>query len=124
MSFTRSLSVKGDLEEIINEEARATSLVLLRDVVISTPVDTGRARGNWQVDLFRFADGEVDLLDRGGSIAIQRGAARINDARAVKYPTITLSNNLPYIGKLNQGSSTQAPKMFVESAIIRAVNRN
>ena len=123
MSFERSLSIAGDFEDIINEEVRATALILLRDVVLSTPVDTGRARGNWLVDVNSFRMETLEVQDKSGGQTIQQGATKIGEARAQKYPTITLSNNLPYISRLNQGWSQQAPKMFVESAIIRVANR-
>lgn len=123
MSFERSLSIASDLEDIINEEVRATSLVLLRDVVIATPVDTGRARGNWVIGVTTPVIEQFDNFDKTGGETIRRGATRIGDARAIKYPTINLTNSLPYVTRLNQGWSQQAPAMFVESAIIRAVNR-
>jgi hypothetical protein len=48
--------------------------------------------------------------------------ATINTVINEKYPTITVSNNLPYIEKLNDGYSLQAPKKFVEIEIDRVAN--
>lgn len=128
MSFERSLSIAGDFEDIINEEVRATGFLIWRDVSIGTPVDTGRAKGEWRVSLEtpNFSEtGDLDETPKG-----QVSGSRSNDAlsvigraRSIKYPTLYISNPLPYISRLNQGWSDQAPSMFVESAIIRVVNR-
>lgn len=121
--FARSLSVSGDLEEAVNEEARATAFTLLRDVVIATPVDEGRARGNWQVGTAGYKGGEVSTLDIAGGQTINKGKKDIDSAKAITYPTIYITNNLPYIGRLNDGWSQQAPKKFVDSAVKRAAKR-
>lgn len=113
---------KHALDSEINKEIRALALNILSGVTLSTPVDTGRARGNWQVGITHAETGTLDTSDKGGALTIRVGASKIGGAKTIPYPAIYISNNLPYIGRLNQGSSTQAPKFFVESAIKRAVN--
>jgi len=83
--------------------------------VLATPVDTGRARGNWLVGLNFPVEAEAESEDRGGGSTIAAGNADIARARAVD--DIWLSNNLPYITKLNEGSSFQAPVGFVEDVV-------
>lgn len=121
MAFERSLSVAGDIEEVINQEARALSINLLNGLTLVTPVDTGRARGNWYVSATSKSNRTIDQF-RKARQAISEGLATIHTVINEKYPSITLSNNLPYIEKLNDGHSQQAPSKFVEKEIDRVVN--
>jgi hypothetical protein len=57
------------------------------DLLRETPVDTGQARGGWQMDLV------------GGQQHIQ--------------------NAVPYIDKLNNGHSKQAPAGFIDAIVDR-----
>lgn len=120
MAFERSLSVLDDLQEEINQETRATALNLLRGLIRLTPVDTGRAKGNWFVGV-NIPKREVNP-ERRQAQALADGSTNIATARAIAYPEIIVSNNLPYIERLNNGHSMQAPKMFVETEITRVAN--
>jgi hypothetical protein len=82
---------------------------------MATPVDTGRARSNWQVAINGPATGESERADPSGQIAIAMGRAVI--ATAKEGQAIHITNNLPYIAALNDGSSAQAPKNFVQEAV-------
>jgi hypothetical protein len=81
-----------------------------QQLVLATPVRTGRARSNW-IASFNIPSDEV------------RGPLEVSAALSQNMPTIAtaklgdiiyLSNNLPYIGSLNDGSSAQAPAGFVQ----------
>lgn len=99
-------------------------------VVYGTPVDTSRARVNWQPAighvptgvLFPYPD-KPPAPDYGG-----REAVRAIVATAKAYPGgsyIAVVNNAPYIQKLNNGWSAQAPAAFVQQAVmvgIRSLN--
>lgn len=119
MSFAKSLQVGDYIADEINKEARALGINLLNGLTRVTPVDTGRARGNWFVSI----DTPNRTIDdfRKARQAITEGLATINDVVNGKYRSIIISNNLPYIEELNRGTSTQAPKKFVESEIDRVV---
>lgn len=101
-------------------------LEILSRVVLSTPVDTGRARGNWQTDIGSIPSGELSRLDPSGAQAISDGTTTISGAPA--FPLIHIANNLPYIGALNYGKppgqqhSKQAPLQFVELAVQGTLN--
>ncbi len=105
----------ADIDDIVGRVARRIGVDVLRRVVLATPIDTGRARGNWQVDLEAIPQGELDRLDKGGATVINVGMGVISSAKP--YQQITIVNNVPYIGKLNDGHSRQAPAGFVENAI-------
>lgn len=47
MPFEKSMSISVDLEDEINEETRLVSFALLARLMVVSPVDTGRFRGNW-----------------------------------------------------------------------------
>ena len=77
----------------------------------------GRARGNWQSTIGSPATGETGKLDESGSptqAATEQVAERIQ-AGQVSY----IANNVPYIERLNDGWSTQAPAAFVQTNIQR-----
>ena len=98
------------------------SLEVLRRLVMRTPVDTGAARANWQVELGVIPSGHVNATDRSGSPTISRGSSII--ARLRVGQTVYIVNNLPYIIPLEYGGypigpktvggfSRQAPRGFV-----------
>lgn len=84
-------------------------------LVPATPVDTGFARGNWRPTLNSPAEVPVTFNDPTGEgttarIAVVARRYRVGD-------TIFIRNNAPYIVRLNEGSSPQAPAGFVQDAI-------
>ncbi len=112
-----SVPLGDELEAIVNGDARATSLNLLAGLIKTTPVDTGRAKGNWFVSTGTPNRSKDD--GRRAGQALSQGRAVIISAEDEKYPIITISNNLPYIQRLNDEWSEQAPKKFVEAEIQR-----
>lgn len=97
--------------EAHNKITRVATLELFSGVIKATPVDTGRARGNWQTSPGSPAVGETERLDKSGSEAIAEVEAKTPEgAGQVTY----LSNNLPYIMELEEGSSKQAPEGMVK----------
>lgn len=85
---------------------RRVGLDLLDRIIRRTPVDTGRARGNWQVSLGSPAGGVLEVNDKGGQDARRRGKAVLDAYVAFggnPYTVIWLSNNLPYVVVLEEG---------------------
>lgn len=91
----------------IHRATRKLALEALRRVVLKTPVDTGRARGNWQTTIDRPATGTQETTDPSGGQTISEGSNVIGQAPI--FRPIVLTNNLPYIERLEDGSSQQAP---------------
>lgn len=121
-AFSRRIRRIGrNVERRADEVVRETALVVDQAVVLATPVDTGRARGNWQVGIDTAVTDARDVLDPSGAGTIAEGAARVAGRRSGQ--TIFISNNVPYIGRLNEGSSSQAPAMFVEQAVAAGVDK-
>lgn len=101
--------------ERVSLATRALSLHALTGLVMRTPVDTGRARGNWQVSIASPRDGETGVLDKGGAQAVAQGAGVIAGQRG--FQQVVIQNNVPYIERLNDGHSQQAPAGYVEGTL-------
>lgn len=124
--FARRMRQLGrNVEENAPRATRRVALAVLQTVVTSTPVDTGRARSNWVVsssgvprrsERDAFSPGEGgSTAEQNSEVAISVGGQEIDRYRG--QVGITISNNLPYIEALNDGSSAQAPAGFVETAV-------
>tara|TARA_R110000850_G_scaffold137012_1_gene258205 strand:- start:541 stop:915 length:375 start_codon:yes stop_codon:yes gene_type:complete len=120
MSFAKSLSIADEINAEVGREARALGINLLNGLTRVTPVDTGRARGNWFVGINK-SNRSIDQ-ERKAAQAIIDGVSDITSSKFLNYPTIVISSNLAYIERLNDGYSDQAPKKFVEKEIDRVIN--
>lgn len=92
---------------------RKTCFGISNEVISNTPVDTSRAKNNWFPDINKFSSETTEATNKQGSITLATNATpklKIGD-------TFTLSNNLPYIVKLEYGWSKQKPNGFVAIAI-------
>jgi hypothetical protein len=56
--------------------------------------------------------------EANAAAAIEQAAAVIEGYDIDKNRSIHISNNLPYIGPLNDGHSKQAPAAFVQMAVM------
>lgn len=91
---------------------------IFADIVEQTPVDTGRAMNNWNISV-GTVDGSVteEGGSPGGIQSAKEGIAAASLAGLHPFSTVWISNSLPYIVFLNEGSSDQAPSGFVERSI-------
>ena len=115
--FARRIRVLADgIPDRANELKIRTALAINQTVIFATPVDTGRARANWQVGV-DFSIQEVrEAEDILGERTLSEAESRARSARLGQ--DIIIVNNVDYITFLNQGSSAQAPAGFVEMAIL------
>ena len=74
----------------VDRKLRGISLSLFNSIILKTPVDTGRARGNWQIDT---------------SQSKTAGLVRI-------------TNNVPYIVILEYGDKNRKPVAMVRTSIL------
>lgn len=100
-------------------QARAVALELIESLYEATPVDTGFAQSNWVADtsLNQGIYGSKNAIDSGEYIA---SLAIISTWNPEANPNMFISNSVPYISKLNDGWSAQAPAGFIEEAVARA----
>lgn len=99
-----------------NQIIRLVALEALKNVVLATPVDTGRARSNWFIGIDSPVEDETDDTDYQSNLATESKKL----LSPVGSNIIWLTNNLPYIVRLNEGWSEQAPEGFVEKSVVAA----
>jgi hypothetical protein len=105
-------SAVGDFRDAIALEA-------LRGVVLLTPVDTGRLRGNWQTTISAPAEGEIDAIDKSGGPTIANGAAVIAGAKSRPFEPIWLHDGLDYAVFVNDGTPNVPAVHMVEQTVSR-----
>ncbi len=99
------------------------------NLIEDTPVDLGWARANWIPSIGPPPSGPVGEADVGdpdvgaARSAQQDGISRIAVGYRLSQGNVSITNNVPYIRRLNEGSSAQAPAAFVQSAIARALDK-
>ena len=122
MPWQRRLSalVRQDVTNRLEQAMRKVLIDTDQSVVQMTPVDTGRARGNWTAGINSASSGGGGL-DPSGSATI----ARLNSAaQSFKVgDSFVVSNNLPYIERLENGWSDQAPSGMVAVSLARIPRR-
>lgn len=111
---------RGFTERIVRRIVLDATANLTED----TPVDTGWARANWIPSIGAPPSQPTGSpTDVGAARAAQQqGVAAIAVGYTLEQGNVSITNNVPYIRRLNEGSSGQAPAMFVQSAIARALN--
>jgi len=122
VSFSVSLNgliekTKGDVDRVV----RRATLKVFRSVILKSPVDTGRFKGNWNVSygvpIYTY-DARLNKAPLGTLGGF--GEAEASKAEALPVGGITyIANGLPYAGRLEDGySRTQAPFGMVGLTVI------
>ena len=83
-------------------------------VILRTPVDTGRCRANWSVSVGSMKTNTTTATDPTGQAtkAAAQSAAMSWNGKG----SIFISNNLPYVAKLEYGGYPNPPKHGVKTA--------
>ena len=102
-------------ERRLETAIRKIALDVFSRVIMRSPVDTGRFRGNWQVEIGAVPFGALDLHDKVGRATINKVTAATLNLKAGQ--TIFLVNNLPYARRLEYGWSQQAPAGMVRVTV-------
>lgn len=97
----------GNLDLVV----RKIALEMFHRVIVKSPVDTGRFKGNWQVAIGSIPAGMLELNDKSGTATISRVTAATLALKAGDL--IYLVNNLEYARALEYGHSKQAPAGMV-----------
>ena len=97
------------------KEVRKRVLRAFTEIVLRTPVDTGRARGNWLTGKGYSAGYSENVADQSGATTIQNGANEVASWKPIfsVQNEFWITNNLPYIKFLEDGKSDQAPAGMV-----------
>lgn len=104
-------------EAKIETAIRKIAIDVFAEVIMMSPVDTGRFRGNWQVAIGSMPSGTVELDDKAGTAVLSKAQAQAMGLKAGQ--TIFLVNNLPYAQALEYGLSQQAPGGMIRLTVQR-----
>jgi hypothetical protein len=122
--FIVSLDKWGDqVPRKVGQIQRAISFEVFKNVITGTPVDTGRARASWFINVASPIRAVAPERPAGTAAAAAAEAeslgrfAEVVPDRVTGLETIYITNNLPYIVRLAEGTSHQAPKGWVEQAV-------
>jgi len=114
-----SKRIHGDM----NKFYRQVCIEVLKRIVLRTPVDTGRARGNWQVEISRPASGVLSIEGTSGAMtdfAISKGISKL--AQIPPFSLVHITNNLEYLYYLEyEKRSKQFPEGMVEITLTEMV---
>lgn len=118
-NLLRQFAVKA--EEQVNDLAKGVAIAITDAVAEATPVDTGRARSNWQVSVGAPVDGDIDPYAPGERLGREESEnlAEVMEAARSALSSyqggdIFIVNNATdpesghkYIWELHDGSSNQ-----------------
>lgn len=97
----------GVVEEQLSQRVRIIAIALLNEIVLRSPVDTGRFRGNNIVSVGAPVYTSTVNVDPTGAATLQAGVRVVTGLEP--YTQVFIQNNLPYAGPLEDGHSQQAP---------------
>jgi hypothetical protein len=132
----RMHDIAKNVEIAVNLTVQDTAIFTAAHLAKGTPVDVGTARSNWMLSLGAASQGTrpafspfasrwrpVPGVNPGGSLSETRNQAGVtwSATAAIKGrkpgQAVYIANNLPYIARLNQGHSKQAPSGFIQRAV-------
>lgn len=118
--------IDNDSKQIINtqkKEVKRLAFSVFRGVVIKTPVKKGSLRASWNITENDIDSSESDYSGQNKNAASQiafENMKKIDKKElADKY---IIYNNKDYAVHVNDGTSKQAPKKFLEKGIEQGVN--
>jgi hypothetical protein len=111
----------------VEKATRGAAIIADQVLVLGTPVDTGRARAAWQVS---FGSPNLSIppigskkrigpKDSGAAAGLANAKLEENRRKILTFRVggdLFLSNAVPYIARLDMGSSQQAPLGFSREA--------
>lgn len=88
-----------------------------------TPVDTGWARSNWIPNIGEPIEAPVGSRSNVNTAPQNQALGQVANY-SLNKGRVYISNNVPYILRLNEGYSKQAPAGFVQRAVAKAVRED
>lgn len=117
----------ADLTKFTEGRMVALGLEVTANLREDTPRDTGWARANWVPAIGSPAPGPDERTGRPTPGEVSAALSRASQGEAslnsydLEQGSIFVSNGVPYIVPLNEGSSAQAGSGFVQASAERAV---
>ena len=110
MSFSSDLKrYAKNLDISLEEVAVAVCSTAAKLIIEKTPVDKGGAKANWVATINTPYNGVVKTKDKSGAIAISKAIKTAGNASGNVF---YLTNNLPYIRKLEYGGYNEGKKII------------
>lgn len=106
-----SLDISAFIEKTtknVDAKVRKICLDLFSGITMETPVDQGRAINNWFPSIGTPSNQTTTSLDPSGKASIARAQAVVKNAPGNVF---WISNNLPYIYRLEFGGYPPGPKI-------------
>jgi len=114
-----------DLERFTEQKIIQLTLAVTRNLVTETPVDIGWAKANWVPSLGQPFLVDLTDVDPEAELSIAEVRRSTGEAEVINFSLnqgpVYITNNVPYIRRLNEGHSQQAPAGFVQIEIVKAV---
>lgn len=116
--FSRRMAIRAEeVKANTGKTVRRAAIAADTAIVTSTPVDLGRAKGNWNASVGTpDTSTQDDDLDPGGQMTLSQHQGTIEGWK-IGQGAIFIANGLPYILPLENGSSTQAPNGMTQSGL-------
>ena len=128
MADPQVAQILRELEQLAERTIKKITLDVTANLIESTPVDTGWARANWIPSVTKSVSETDGTREQAEAGSISTGKQLSGQAEVVGYRLargqVFVTNNVPYILRLNDGSSSKAPAGFVEAAVQKAVLRD
>lgn len=122
-------SAERTLEKDVNGIAQWAGSKLAFRLIYETPVDTSQALSNWQASLVYPTSKSIPAYkegEQGSTKEYSAAKAYLAAQRMIKQKKpridLVLTNNLPYIHKLNLGGSKQQSAFYIERIIAQVDN--
>ena len=104
--------LRGLTQKKMTKVYRIAVMETTKDIIMDTPVDEGRLRGNWQAGINDQPSGQLGMLDKTGMATIGRITAIITPLQYDQK--LVFCNNLPYAIPIEYGHSREkAPQGMV-----------
>lgn len=116
--------LRGGVQRVVRDLA----VNITAELIERTPVDTGWARANWIPTIGASDNTPATGNPTTAIVPAQRNRQEASTAALatgyrLERGAVFISNNVPYILRLNDGSSKQAPSGFVQASIRRELAR-
>lgn len=97
----------GVIKDELSKRVRVIAMAMLNEIVLRSPVDTGRFRGNNIVSVGAPVYTSTVNVDPTGAETINQGLSAMTGLEP--FTQVFIQNNLPYAVPLEDGHSKQAP---------------
>lgn len=110
--FTRIIEkAKGRIDLVV----RKSTMRVFESVIMKSPVDTGRFKGNWIASTATPSYVALENFDKSGNSTISAAMSVVDGSQVGGI--VYLVNNLPYAHRLEYGYSQQAPNGMVRLSV-------